>query len=57
MKGFENIVVGLDISKHSTYVLQKAFTLAKENSSKVTIVHAIDKGWFSELFSASNFEE
>ena len=57
MKGFENIVVGLDISKHSTYVLQKAFTLAKENNSKVTIVHAIDKGWFSELFSASNFEE
>ncbi|NVJ52565.1 MAG: universal stress protein [Campylobacteraceae bacterium] len=57
MKGFENIIVGLDISKHSTYVLQKAFTLAKKNNSKVSIVHAIDKGWFSELFSPSNFEE
>jgi len=57
MKSFENIVVGLDISKHSTYVLQKAFTLAKENGSKVTIVHAIDKSWFSDLFSDSNLEE
>ncbi|RXJ88358.1 hypothetical protein CRV01_13140 [Arcobacter sp. CECT 8983] len=57
MKGFKNIVVGLDISKHSTYVLQKAFTLAKKNNSKVTIVHAIDNNWFSELFSTSNFDE
>lgn len=55
METFKNIVVGLDISKNSTFVLQRAFLLAKENNSKVTIVHAIDNSWFSDLFS--NFDE
>jgi len=31
--------------------------LAKENDSKITIVHARDSIWFTELFTASNFDE
>lgn len=57
MKKFNNIVVGLDISKTSISVLQRAFLLAKESDAKVTIVHAINTGWFAELFSSSNLEE
>lgn len=57
MKKFDNIVVGLDISKTSISVLQRAFLLAKESDAKVTIVHAINTSWFTELFSSSNLEE
>ncbi|RXK14393.1 hypothetical protein CP965_02795 [Halarcobacter mediterraneus] len=57
MNSFKNIVVGLDISKSSLFVLKRAFLLAKNNNSKVTIVHAIDTNWFSELFSDSNLDE
>lgn len=57
MKKFENIVVGLDISTVSISILQRAFLLAKENNSKVTIVHAIDTNWFAELFVSSKLEE
>ena len=57
MKKFENIVVGLDISKASISILQRAFLLAKENNAKVTIIHAIDTNWFAELFTSSNLEE
>ena len=57
MNNFKNIVVGLDISKNSLSVLKRAFLLAKNNNSKITIVHAIDTNWFSELFSDSNIDE
>jgi nucleotide-binding universal stress UspA family protein len=57
MKVYDNIVVGLDISKGGIAVLKRAFLLAKQNNSKVTIVHAIDGNWFSELFSSKNLKE
>lgn len=51
MSKFENIVVGIDISKFSIEVLKRAFLLAKEKDAKLTVVHAIDPNWFESFFS------
>lgn len=51
MKTFKNILVGLDTSKESTNVLQRAFLLSDKNSV-VTIIHAIDNNWIDELFTS-----
>ena len=57
MRKFDNIVVGLDISKTSISILKKAFLLAKINNSKITIVHAIVNNWFTELFTPVKLEK
>ncbi|QFR48980.1 hypothetical protein FJR48_04280 [Sulfurimonas lithotrophica] len=57
MDNFKNIVVGLDISKNSLQILKRAFSLANENKSKITIVHAIDTNWLDSILSDINFED
>jgi len=57
MKKFDNIVVGLDITKTSISILKRAFLLAKINGSTITIVHAIANNWFTELFTPLKFEK
>jgi len=57
MKKFDNIVVGLDISNTSISILKRAFLLAQQNDSKITIVHAIANHWFTELFTSLKLEK
>lgn len=57
MKNNENITVGLDISKNTTQILKRAFSLAKINNSNITVVHAIDSNWINGFFSNINIED
>jgi len=57
MKNFSNIVVGLDISNNAQEVLNRAFLVAKRNDSKVTIVHAVDSGFFGNFIKSENVEK
>ncbi|MDY0232684.1 MAG: universal stress protein [Sulfurimonas sp.] len=49
MENFSDIIVGLDISNNAKEVLNRAFLVAKENDSKLTIAHAIDAGFFGKF--------
>lgn len=57
MENFNDIVVGLDISNNAKEVLNRAFLVAKRNDSKVTIVHAIDAGFFGKFIQDSKIEK
>ncbi|MBU1658109.1 universal stress protein [bacterium] len=57
MENFNNIVVGLDISNNAKEVLNRAFLVAKRNDSKVTIVHAIDTGFFGKFIKDAEIEK
>lgn len=57
MKNFTNIVVGLDISNNAKNVLNRAFLVAKRNDSKVTIVHAVDTGFFGNFIEDAKIDK
>ncbi|EQB35415.1 hypothetical protein M947_09030 [Sulfurimonas hongkongensis] len=57
MENFSDIVVGLDISNNAKEVLNRAFLVAKRNDSKVTIVHAIDAGFFGNFIKDAKIEK
>ncbi len=57
MENFNDIVVGLDISNNAKEVLNRAFLVAKRNDSEVTIVHAIDAGFFGKFIKDIKIEK
>lgn len=57
MNNIKNIVVGLDITKNTTDILKRAFSIAKYDNSTITLVHAIDNGILQNFVSDIDIEK
>lgn len=57
MGNIENIVVGLDISKNIVDILKRAFSVAKQDNSKLTLVHTIENSIYEGFLSNVNMDK